>query len=215
MVTYRLTEPDNSTFNATTWYRLTNISLPNFAFDVINNDQTATHGAVNMAATGNYSGQYWQLNPLSPNRTDGNSQNDVYAINCMYQGRDRRLEIPTTAFPGGGLRPRLSIRTDTPVWGLKQEWRIEPVEGQDGVFTITNMALPLKLGIREGSLFRDIWLVSEDGDVGEGEAGGKLETGWRIEPAMQIQDPQFLVRARDELPRRAEESLGGIRGTGN
>ncbi|EFY84485.1 hypothetical protein J3459_008307 [Metarhizium acridum] len=72
-------------FDSNTWYRLTNTYLGySQSLDVENDNGANSSGTLMMAASGSYSGQYWQLIPQSPG---------VYKLRTEFLGPDRVLDV--------------------------------------------------------------------------------------------------------------------------
>ena len=70
------------------WYRLTNaFTGPNIALDIINDNGTASSGVLQMAPSGNFSGQYWQLVPFPSGSTN------TYALYTLFLGPNKRLDV--------------------------------------------------------------------------------------------------------------------------
>jgi hypothetical protein len=83
------------TFSANSWYRLTNLFLgPTISLDVVNDNGTSSSGTLKMAATGDYSGQYWQIKLSSTGNT--------YSLCTNFLGPNMRLDVtsnnPTTPY---------------------------------------------------------------------------------------------------------------------
>lgn len=78
-------QPPATRFDAETWYRLTNTYQPStHCLDVVNDNGTDSKGLLQMAATGNFSGQYWQLKA----NDDG-----TYCLRTMFLGPNRQLSV--------------------------------------------------------------------------------------------------------------------------
>lgn len=78
-------QPPTSNFNDRMWYRLKNTYQPTtHCLDVINDNGTDSTGLLQMAATGKFSGQYWQLKP----NDDGS-----YRLRTMFLGPNRQLGV--------------------------------------------------------------------------------------------------------------------------
>jgi hypothetical protein len=144
-------------FSANTWYRLTNLFLgPTISLDVVNDNGTSSSGTLKMAATGDYTGQYWQIRLSSTGNT--------YSLCTRFLGPNRRLDVtsnnPTTPylaptsgdageiwtistwgdgtwvltnqFTGSGLHLDTYSNTDVPFMGngdhSGQHWNISEIE---------------------------------------------------------------------------------------
>ena len=70
------------------WYRLTNtFTGPNLSLDVVNDNGLNSSGQLQMATSGDYSGQYWQL---SPNPNPSSSTNALFTL---FLGANKRLDV--------------------------------------------------------------------------------------------------------------------------
>jgi immune inhibitor A len=73
-----------STLRPDTWYRFTLPYRPGYSLDVINDGHAHEDGKLQIAPTGNYSGQHWQLIP---------SASGTYRMRTMYTGPDMYLTV--------------------------------------------------------------------------------------------------------------------------
>lgn len=83
-----VTEGDRppSNFDSKMWYRLKNsYNHGTHCLDVINNNGTDSTGLLQMAADGNYSGQYWQLKL--------NDDKETYSLRTLFLGPNRQLSV--------------------------------------------------------------------------------------------------------------------------
>ena len=67
-----------------TWYRFTLPHRPGYSLDIINDGHAHEDGKLQIAPTGNYSGQFWQLIPSPSGR---------YRMRTMYTGPDMYLTV--------------------------------------------------------------------------------------------------------------------------
>ncbi|KAF9701347.1 hypothetical protein EKO04_000310 [Ascochyta lentis] len=78
--------PPTSQFDPNTWYRLKNsYQTSTHCLDVINDKGADSTGLLQMAADGNYSGQYWQLKL--------NDDKETYSMRTLFLGADRQLSV--------------------------------------------------------------------------------------------------------------------------
>jgi immune inhibitor A len=78
-------QPPADKFDTKTWYRLKNTFQPaTHCLDVVNDNGASSNGFLNMAATGNFSGQHWQLKPNG----DG-----TYFLRTLFLGSDKQLGV--------------------------------------------------------------------------------------------------------------------------
>lgn len=78
-------QPPTDKFDPKMWYRLKNTFQPaTHCLDVVNDNGTSSKGFLNMAATGNFSGQHWQLKPNG----DG-----TYFLRTLFLGSDKQLGV--------------------------------------------------------------------------------------------------------------------------
>lgn len=78
-------QPPGDGFDPKMWYRLKNTYQRAIRhLDVVNDGGTNSKGLVQMAATGNLSGQHWQLKP------DGDG---TCFLRTLFVGSDRRLDV--------------------------------------------------------------------------------------------------------------------------
>lgn len=78
-------QPPTERFEPGTWYRLKNSFQPStHCLDVVNDNGANSKGLLQMAATGNFSGQYWQLK----SNDDG-----TYCLCTMFLGAERQLGV--------------------------------------------------------------------------------------------------------------------------
>lgn len=75
-----------SRFDSDTWYRLKNsYKTDTHCLDVVNDNDTNSTGLLQMAAVGNYSGQYWQLKL--------NDDQETYSLRTLFLGPNRQLSV--------------------------------------------------------------------------------------------------------------------------
>ena len=105
------------------WYRLTNaFTGPNLALDVVNDNGTASSGALQMSPSGNFLGQYWQLTPY-PSPSSG-----TYALFTLFLGANKRLDV----YGNDATMPHLADAGDH----SGQIWTISP--WGDGTWQLSN-----------------------------------------------------------------------------
>ena len=105
------------------WYRLTNaFTGPNLALDVVNDNGSASSGVLQMSASGNFSGQYWQLTPYTT------SSSSTYALFTMFLGINKRLDV----YGNDATKPHLADAGDY----SGQIWTISP--WGDGTWQLSN-----------------------------------------------------------------------------
>ncbi|KAF9527548.1 carbohydrate-binding module family 13 protein [Crepidotus variabilis] len=105
------------------WYRLTNaFTGTNLALNVVNDAGTASSGTIQMAAPGNFSGQFWRLehNPSTSTST--------YALYTLFLGESKRLDV----FGDDATKPHLANAGNY----SGQIWTISP--WGDGTWKLTN-----------------------------------------------------------------------------
>jgi immune inhibitor A len=78
-------DPQTETFDPQMWYRLKNTyQSSTHCLDVVNDDGLNSKGLLQMAAIGNFSGQYWQLKA---------NEDGTYCLRTMFLGAERRLGV--------------------------------------------------------------------------------------------------------------------------
>jgi hypothetical protein len=105
------------------WYRLTNaFTTPSFALDVVNDGGKASSGTLEMAPSGNFSGQYWRLVP------NPDPSSTTYALYTLFLGANKRLDV----YGDDKTKPHLADagRYSGQIWTLKP-WG-------DGTWQLTN-----------------------------------------------------------------------------
>ncbi|OCL01297.1 hypothetical protein AOQ84DRAFT_306992 [Glonium stellatum] len=73
-----------NTINSCTWYRFTLVHRPGFSLDIINDGDAHEDGKLQIAPTGCYTGQHWQLIP---------SLSGQYRLRTWYTGPDMYLDV--------------------------------------------------------------------------------------------------------------------------
>ncbi|KAJ9604051.1 hypothetical protein H2200_011574 [Cladophialophora chaetospira] len=111
-----------SSFDSRYWYKIKNAARPSMSLDVINDGTQQHDGKIQLAADGDFSGQYWQL---SPSRTDPGTWN----LCTMWLGRDRVLDV----YGDDKTTPHLTAAGNY----SGQQWRIDRYA--DGTFRLTNL----------------------------------------------------------------------------
>ncbi|KAG9204786.1 hypothetical protein G6514_010017 [Epicoccum nigrum] len=77
--------PQTEKFDPETWYRLRNsYQSSTHCLDVINDNSVNSKGLLQMAAIGNFSGQYWQLKA---------NEDGTYCLRTMFLGVERQLGV--------------------------------------------------------------------------------------------------------------------------
>lgn len=102
------------------WYRLRN-SLSGYALDVINDGKENKDGFIQLAKEGDFSGQYWQINP----RPDG-----TYQIRNLFLGPNRALDV----FGDDKTKPHLAEAG----YYSGQFWTITPWGDDPNTFHLEN-----------------------------------------------------------------------------
>lgn len=120
-----------STFRPDTWYRFTLPNRPGYSLDIINDGHAHEDGKLQIAPTGNYSGQFWQLI---------RSPSDRYRIRTMYTGPDMYLTVRDE----DNLDPHLTAESGK----VGRLWHIVPCG---------NGTVKIKLNVSG----RDYWLGSK------------------------------------------------------
>ncbi|KAK0750783.1 hypothetical protein B0T18DRAFT_56768 [Schizothecium vesticola] len=109
--------------NLSTWYRLQPAALPDLSLDVINDGTQLTVGNLQLASTGDFSGQHWRLVPSA-------THPGYFRLVTMWLGPARALDV----YGVETTEPRLA-ETGDEVAG--QQWQLI---GQGGdVWRLTNM----------------------------------------------------------------------------
>ena len=81
-----LEPPNLGSLDSNWWYKIKNPAKPGMALDVVNDGNQERDGKLQMAAEGNFSGQYWQLRPskISPG---------AYNLCTMWLGTKMFLDV--------------------------------------------------------------------------------------------------------------------------
>lgn len=115
--------PPLTPLNLTTWYRLQPAALPELSLDVINDGTQLTAGKLQLARTGDFSGQHWRLVPSATHL-------GYFRLVTMWLGPARALDV----YGADAALLRLA-ETGDEVAG--QQWQLI---GQGGdVWRLTNM----------------------------------------------------------------------------
>lgn len=114
-------QPPAIKFDDKTWYRLKNTYQPStHCLDVVNDNGTDSKGLLQMAATGNFSGQYWQLKA---------NEDGTYCLRTMFLGPDRQLSVKDDK--------KTPVLENTNPSALAQYWTIEAWDHpQDGTWRL-------------------------------------------------------------------------------
>ena len=103
------------------YFRLTNtFTGPNLALDVANRDT----GELKMANTGDFTGQYWALIPIS-------DKPGKYRLQTLYTGQGRSLDVVNNA-----NKDTVRLAATANVTG--QFWSLKKVNGSDVLFKLYN-----------------------------------------------------------------------------
>lgn len=156
--------PGDGPFNPRMWYRLTN-TFQGHSLDVVNDGAGNAEGLIQMARTGNFSGQYWQIVP--------NGGAGTYALRTWFLGANRQLDV----YGDDKLKPHLA--NAGPYSG--QIWKIAP--WGDGTWHLENTY--------SGS---DYYLDTVEGGprVAMNQANiGRPTQRWTITPIQDITEPGF------------------------
>lgn len=115
--------PPITPLNLTTWYRLQPAALPELSLDVVNDGTQLTAGKLQLARTGDFSGQHWRLVPSATHL-------GYFRLVTMWLGPARALDV----YGADAALLRLA-ETGDEVAG--QQWQLI---GQGGdVWRLTNM----------------------------------------------------------------------------
>lgn len=103
------------------WYKIKNPAKPGMALDVVNDGNQERDARIQMAADGDFSGQYWQFRPskFSPG---------TYNLCTMWLGASRVLDV----YGDDKTRPHLTAAGNY----SGQQWHVE--SRSDGGFKMTN-----------------------------------------------------------------------------
>ena len=133
------------------WYRLTNAYTgPNIALDVVNDNGTASSGILQMAPSGNFSGQYWQLIPYP------SASSNTYALFTSFLGPNKRLDV----YGNDATKPHLSDAGNY----SGQIWTISP--WGDGTWRLWNQ-------FSGSSLHLDVYSDTKVPFMGDGDHTGQ------------------------------------------
>jgi len=152
-------------FDSNSWYKIKNAAKPGRALDVINDGNQERDGRLQMAADGDFSGQYWQLRP---SRTSPGS----YNLCTMWLGRNKALDV----YGDDKTTPHLTTAGNY----SGQQWQIRR-HGR-GTWSLTNLySAPLVLaadGSGDGLHLRDAlrsplshWILERVRPITEGGFG--------------------------------------------
>jgi hypothetical protein len=100
-----------------TWYRLVNLGWLRKSLDVINDGKQETEGNIQVANTGDFSGQHWQLHPSK-------THPGYFNLVTMWLGKDSTLDVKGN----DKTHPHLAKAGD----GSGQRWQLVPWEGTCG-----------------------------------------------------------------------------------
>lgn len=103
------------------WYRLTNtFTGTSLSLDVVNDGGQASSGTLQMAPSGNFSGQYWQL--------ESSHSSSKYTLHTQFLGPNKRLDV----YGNDKTKPHLADAGNY----SGQIWTI--TAWGDGTFRLTN-----------------------------------------------------------------------------
>jgi immune inhibitor A len=111
--------PHDELFDSRKWYRITN-TFQGHSLDVINDGAGNAEGLIQMARTGNFSGQFWQIVPSGGAGT--------FALRTLFLGASRQLDV----YGDDKLKPHLAIAGNF----SGQIWKIAP--WGDGTWHLEN-----------------------------------------------------------------------------
>ncbi|KAL2210265.1 M6 metalloprotease [Sarocladium strictum] len=111
--------PHDQLFDSRKWYRITN-TFQGHSLDVINDGAGNAEGLIQMARTGNFSGQFWQIVPSGGAGT--------FALRTLFLGASRQLDV----YGDDKLKPHLAIAGNF----SGQIWKIAP--WGDGTWHLEN-----------------------------------------------------------------------------
>jgi hypothetical protein len=146
------------------WYRFTNnYTGPTLSLDVVNDAGQNSSGTLQMADTGDFSGQYWcfVLNPSSSTST--------YALYTMFLGPNMRLDV----YGNEDTTPHLAAAGDY----SGQIWTI--TSWGDGTWMLTNQ-------YSGSGLHLDVYSDTDVPFLGDGDSTGQH---WTIAPILDSDPP--------------------------
>ncbi len=177
-------EPTNtieSQFKSDYFYRVTNNFLgAGLALDILVTDGTGSR-RVNMSATGNNIGQYWQLMRIPPKlQTTSLTRRQVernpqpqYWISTLYLGQRIRLEVASKD-------PILPKMADADDLHLGQRWWAD--EWDDGTWALSNEMNGKKWNMSSYADTNELFMRGDDDDDGQHWVIGQInkiqEDGW-------------------------------------
>lgn len=164
-------------FHNDTWYRLHPSNDASLAIDVINDGRAHIDGNLNLAPTGRFSGQFWNIRPAESD--DPRHGSPLYVLATMYLGASMVL----TAGAPVRLAP---YQFDGFGWVYhSQHWRIS--EHADGTYTFT-----AGYGFEGGGRAVTLKAWGQGLVVGETDSEGTSSsidrTLWRVEPYQTMSD---------------------------
>ncbi|KAF3002949.1 hypothetical protein E8E13_003957 [Curvularia kusanoi] len=155
-------------FDSRMWYRLKNTYQPStHCLDVVNDNGLESQGLLQMAATGNFSGQFWQLKA----NDDG-----TYFLRTMFLGAERHLSVKDDK-----ATPFLELANPS---AKAQYWTIGAWEHpQDGTWHLEN-------AWTEQSRYLDTVEGGPKVAMNQGNSGRPTQR-WTIEPVRDITEAGF------------------------
>lgn len=145
------------TFSSGVWYRFTNLYLGSASsLDVVNDNGVNSVGTLQMAATGDYSGQYWQI---------VGSPGSGYYLRTSFLGSNMRLDVTTGTAPTPHLAP--AAGDDGQIWTFTP-W-------SDGTYRLTSKATG-------DGLHLDTYSDTKAPFMGDGDHSGQHWNITEIEP---------------------------------
>ena len=113
--------PGPSTLDSRSWYKIKNTAKPGMALDVVNDGNQNNDAKLQMAADGNFSGQFWRLQPST-------NSPGAYNLSTMWLGPSRCLDV----YGDDKTRPHLTAAGNF----SGQQWHVVP-QG-NGTWKLTN-----------------------------------------------------------------------------
>ncbi|KAK0708685.1 ricin B lectin domain-containing protein [Lasiosphaeris hirsuta] len=148
-----------------TWYRLQNLGWPRKSLDVINDGKQESEGNIQIANSGDFSGQHWQLRPSK-------SHPGYFNLVTLWLGTGRALDV----YGDDKTRPHLAKAGNY----SGQRWQLI---GQGGdVWKLTNLYSGPELFLS----------TNESGEKVEmAAAGGDSNQRWTLIKIREIKEPGF------------------------
>jgi hypothetical protein len=138
------------------WYRLTNLYAIGLALDVVNDNGTLSSGRLQMAPIGDFSGQYWALQPFP------DASSPTYALHTLFLGPAKRLDV----YGNDKTKPHLANAG----YYSGQIWTI--AQWGDGTWRLTNQ-------YSGPGLHLDVYSDTKEPFLGDGNHSGQH---WQFTP---------------------------------